>query len=52
MTILEETKSNFVIRQVAQGAPYYNILKAKAWPMASGICKREKGYIIINLLGR
>ena len=27
MTILEETKSNIAIRQVAQGAPYYNILK-------------------------
>ena len=29
MTILEKTESNFAIRQVAQGASYFNILEGQ-----------------------
>ena len=47
MTILKETKSNLAIRQVAQGAPYFDILENEACPKASGIWKNGKGKIII-----
>ena len=47
MTILKETKSNFVIRQVAQGAPYFDILETRG--LAKGYWNVEigKGKIIL-----
>ena len=47
MTILEEIKSNFAIKQVAQGAPYFDILET--WGLAIGYWNIEigKGKFII-----
>ena len=47
MTILKETKSKFAIRQVAQGAPYFDILETRG--LAKGYWNVEigKGKIIM-----
>ena len=52
MTNLKETKSNFAIRQVAQGTPYFDILHGQGlvkgyWNVEKG--QRQNHY---NLLGR
>ena len=48
MTILNETKSNFVIRQVAEGAPYFDILETRGLPKATRMLKKNgTGKIII-----
>ena len=41
MTILKEIKSNFTIRQVAQGAHYFDILEGQG--LAKGYWNVEKG---------
>ena len=52
MTVLNETKSNFAIRQVAQGAPYFDILETRG--LAKGYWNVENGQKKnhYNLLGR
>ena len=47
MTILKEIKSNFAIRQVAQGAPYFDILEGQCLAKSFWSVENGKGKIII-----
>ena len=46
MTILKEIKSNFTIRLIAQGAPYFNILETQGLAEGFWNIKKGKGKII------
>ena len=47
MTILKETKSKFAIRQVVQGAPYFDILHGQGLAKGYWNVENGKGKIII-----
>ena len=49
MTILNEIKSKFAIRQVAQGAPYFDILEGQGLAKSFQSVENGKGKIIIIL---
>ena len=47
MAILKETKPKFTRRQVAQGAPYFDILEDQGLARCFWIVEKGKGKIII-----
>ena len=47
MAILKETKPKFAIRQVAQGAPYFDILEGQGLAKGFWVVEKGKGKIII-----
>ena len=47
MAILKQTKPNFAIRQVAQGAPYFDILEGQGLAKSFWSVENGKGKIII-----
>ena len=47
MTVLKEIKSNFAIRQVAQDAPYFDILEGQGLAKSFWSVEKGKGKIII-----
>ena len=47
MTILKETKSKFAMRQVAQGAPCFDVLEGQGQAKGFKVVEKGKGKIII-----
>ena len=47
MAILKEIKPEFAIRQVAQGAPYFDILEGQGLAKGFWVVENGKGKIII-----